>query len=152
VFEEEIDLVLLRKEVLRRVLREWRPDSLPKYLTRMAKNLAIDFIRGRSTNVDSDCVEWGDEAEGGFEPGPEYRALVGELQRMMRLAVQRLGENCRRVVELVDLAQHSYEEAAEALGITRNNLGVTLNRCRQRLGLTIEKEFPALKAYLEAAL
>ena len=86
------------------------------------------------------------------DPGPEGETLLRELQRMMGEAIETLSERCREVVRFVDLLEHSYEESARHFGITRNNLGVTLMRCRERLAALIETNFPALKEHLRGAL
>ena len=158
------------RDVLRRVLEKWQPGSLPRYLRKMTFNMAIDRLRGR-VEIPVDPLDGNPGEErlmdavrelwhaqevfpGGVDPdpGPEVETLLRELQRMVAEAIEDLSERCREVVRFVDLLEHSYEEAATHFGITRNNLGVTLMRCRERLAALIERNFPALKEHLRGAL
>jgi RNA polymerase sigma-70 factor (ECF subfamily) len=135
-----------------RRLRQWDGRSLAGYLRTIARNLALDALRARSLPLPPDPIGGEDE---GLElpdphPAPEALAMISELRRMFLSALERLPEPDRMVIQMVDIEGASYDVAAARLGCSRNTAGVRLLRARQRLGVVVREEYPALRAHLEA--
>ncbi|HVA22432.1 MAG TPA: sigma-70 family RNA polymerase sigma factor [Candidatus Micrarchaeia archaeon] len=65
--------------------------------------------------------------------GPEEVVLTRQFDATVARALQRLPERMRRVVELVDLDQLSYAEAASALGVPPGTVMSRLHRGRRRM-------------------
>lgn len=64
---------------------------------------------------------------------PEDTVLEGAFDAVVEDAFARLDEPFRVVVELVDLQDHSYAEAAEALGVPVGTVMSRLHRARRRI-------------------
>ncbi len=69
----------------------------------------------------------------GPEPGALERLETDEELAQLREALADLAQDQRRVVELVDIEELSYAEAAEVLGLPVNTVRSRLNRARVRL-------------------
>jgi RNA polymerase sigma-70 factor (ECF subfamily) len=76
--------------------------------------------------------------------GPENRVLdsvtAGRLQPRLARALARLSAGERDVLLLVALAELSYEEVAEALGISAGTTGSRLSRARSKLRTVLDRE------------
>lgn len=77
--------------------------------------------------------EWADE-----QPGPEALAGLSQQQRRLLEALHRIPPGQRQLV-LLALEGMRYEEIAEMLGISINNVGVRLNRAKAALKEALEK-------------
>ena len=78
------------------------------------------------------------------QPGvPAPHEIVEELeeQALVRAALARLPDRCRRIVELTLLASPapSYREIAEELGIPEGSIGPTRARCLKKLRTMLEE-------------
>jgi RNA polymerase sigma-70 factor (ECF subfamily) len=128
------------------VLRAWRGSGeLGAYIRRIADHKALDYIeqRARRRTV---------QIEGTPDPvneseDLEAKALLGELQAMMRKAIAQLSEAQQAAVNAVYIDELSYAEAANRLAITSNALGVRLNGAKKALDKIILRDYPALHAY-----
>ncbi|MBI3448454.1 MAG: RNA polymerase sigma factor [Acidobacteria bacterium] len=67
-----------------------------------------------------------------LRPGPESAALAADLKERLLAAIRALALPYRQVITLV-LEEMSHAEIAEVLGLTENNVGVRLNRAREKL-------------------
>lgn len=133
------------------VLAAWSGQAaLAAYIRRIATNRALDHLRSRRSAVDNEPLDDPDDLVGDGED-PQTVALVGELRRMMAEAIQQLAPQYAEVIRLVDLEDLTYAEAAERLGVTRNNLGVRLHNARAALARVVTDRYPALMAYLRDA-
>lgn len=129
-------------------LAAWRGQgALAAYIRRIATNMALDLLRSRRAELDDQLLDDPDSLVGETED-PETVALLSELRRMMLEAVQQLPPPYAEVIRAVDLQDLTYAEAADRLGVTRNNLGVTLHNARRALARVITARYPALVAYL----
>lgn len=111
----------------------------------IARNRCIDLLRRRHGEL-----RFGDEAaelaaaESGSSDGIEA-LLVTERSGRVRAAIAALPEKYRLPILLAYYNEASYDEIAEALGISRNHVGVLLLRGRQALRKTLassEEEGP----------
>ena len=107
------------------------------WLRRIAVNTAISAARRRRF----DEVPFGDRDPEpvGVPRGdnanhlPEIRVMDGVLDPVLEEALGRLSSDHRRVVELVDLASYSYEDAARLMGVPVGTVMSRLHRARHRL-------------------
>ncbi|MCM1138616.1 MAG: sigma-70 family RNA polymerase sigma factor [Duncaniella sp.] len=103
------------------------------------RNTAIDTIRRSkshpSVTIDSvtDRDEYDREAEEDLEREYTYNAVV-------RLARKVLKESHFEVFRLHDIEGFSYPEVAEQLGLTQENVRVTLSRVRKTIRETYRKQ------------
>jgi RNA polymerase sigma-70 factor (ECF subfamily) len=133
------------------VLRAWRGQTdLAAYIRRIATNRALDHLRSCRSAVDDEPLDDPDGVVGDGED-PQTVALAGELRRMMVEAIQQLAPPYAEVIQAVDREELTYSEAAERLGVTRNNLGVRLHHARAALARVITDRYPALMAWLRDA-
>jgi RNA polymerase sigma factor (sigma-70 family) len=57
---------------------------------------------------------------------------VLESRDLFLYIYQRIGQKCRKIIDLVYIEGVTYERAAEVLGIKEGNLRVSIHRCRDR--------------------
>lgn len=97
------------------------------WLSRIAMRTLTDYYRWQSHRQN---VEWDDV----FSPAvdekerPEGRYLADEGRRELLLALEKLGERERRIVELKFWGELSNKEIAQVLDMTPSNVGVVLHR------------------------
>ncbi len=107
--------------------REARPETLPAWVMRIARNSCLDLARRRRTRgplepVSDDCsVE---------RETPETRAGRQEEIEIVRRAVAALPPRLRDVLVMREYGELPYEEIAAALGIRRGTVMSRLNRAR----------------------
>lgn len=77
--------------------------------------------------------EWADQ-----QPGPEALAGLNQQQQRLLAALRQLPVGQRQLV-LLALEGMSYEEIAQLLGISVNNVGVRLNRAKAALKERLEE-------------
>ncbi len=75
-------------------------------------------------------------------PGPEARLLNEERWRLLREALDRLGDPCQEVLELKYFGDLSYEEIGQALKLNLKTVSSRLSKCLDRLE-TITREVMA---------
>jgi RNA polymerase sigma-70 factor (ECF subfamily) len=108
--------------------RSFRGESkITTWMYRIALNTAISGFRKQTRNVKTEDLKephlnisdgWGDDHE-------------EEIQRL-QWAIRQLSEIERAVIMLA-LEEVPYEEIAETMGITQNNVRVRMNRIREKL-------------------
>lgn len=133
---------------LRRMYQDWRGGSLAGYIRHAARNLAVDRLR-----------ELGREPQPVPDPPPEPPpplpdpdpVYLGQIRRMVGLAIEALGERCRKAFQLVHFEECTYAQAAQVMNMTSNAFGVALMRCRRQLLEIVERDYPALRLYFEEA-
>lgn len=101
--------------------------KITTWMYRIALNTAISGFRKQSRNVKTEDLKelhfnisdyWADERE-------------DELQRL-QAAIRQLSE-IERAMIMMALEEVTYEEIAETIGITQNNVRVRMNRIREKL-------------------
>jgi RNA polymerase sigma-70 factor (ECF subfamily) len=105
------------------------PAKLKPFVFRIAHNRAVSHVarqaaRPRSAELDDEMRD--DAAD------PEARLVESERSRRLVEAVRGLTLPYRQVITLL-LEDLSYEEIAEALGLTVNNVGVRISRAKAQL-------------------
>lgn len=135
--DEGDDLMQEIAMALWRALPRFREEcSLRTFLFRIAHNRCITHISRRRSNV---SIE---ESELEFsDPSADTEASIASNEERARLqaAVRRLPVTYREVVVLM-LEGLDYREIASVVGISESNVGVRLNRARQRLKNLMEEK------------
>ena len=127
----------LRAELLQEVLmaivvslpRLTQPGKLKPFVFRIAHNRSLSHIMQRmrlraheQPGNDADCAT----------PSHEQSLIQAERGERLLEAVRQLALPYRQVMTLI-LEDMSYEEIAETLGITIDNVGVRVNRAKKQL-------------------
>lgn len=118
------------------------PERLPAWLITTARRLSWRVWQKHKQEqpaVDGDLtdVEWAHTARAVIQNAPTMAELLTGWQRQetLTLGLDRLQERCRALLTLIflDLAEPSYDEISEWLGIPKGSIGPTRNRCLQQL-------------------
>jgi RNA polymerase sigma-70 factor (ECF subfamily) len=112
------------------------------WVCRIAANLAVNHVR--SPRAREEGLPEGHSETPSTDPGPLGAALDAEAQRVLDEAVAALAPEQRAVFVLRAVEEMSYQEIAEALGISPGTVMSRLFRARERLA-------KALAPYLGAA-
>jgi len=122
-------------------LRGFRNGSFHSWLYRIATNACIDELR-RHKRYPTLSLEYPEDGEEKLFPSndfpdhgilPEAEVERRELKQVIQQALNRLDEDQRVVVVLVDLLDCDYPEAAQILGIPLGTVKSRLARARLRL-------------------
>jgi len=111
------------------------PVALPAWLIRVASRKAQRLLRDRQRDLN---LPSGSSMETPSLPDDDLLAL--ERQACLRLALTRLDERCRMLVEALFLQDSpgSYDQIAKKLGLSPNSLGPIRARCLKRLRRILE--------------
>jgi RNA polymerase sigma-70 factor (ECF subfamily) len=115
--------------------RQWAPhDEFLPWMFRVARNLAIDFIRRRSVRRPAVSVQL-DEAPVVADPrqGPEAHAIGASIRRQLRAALTRVSALSREIIFLRDVQGLSVGETAAVLGVPPGTVKSRSNRARAEL-------------------
>ncbi len=135
----------LVQDAYSRAFRSWRSfqpgTNLRAWLLRIVHNLAIDQARRRKRAPDAEPLEEGDyylynrleQGAAGGETPPTERLVEKLSQAPVVNALSELPPNFREVVVLVDLADFTYQDAADILGIPIGTVMSRLHRGRRIL-------------------
>lgn len=112
----------------------YRPeDPFGPWIGAIAGNYCIDVLRGRQRKQDL----FSDEAEVEPESDPQENGIAPLIRahdaQAINRAVEALPEQYRLPIVLAYYSDASYDQIAEALGITRNHVGVLLLRAKKKL-------------------
>lgn len=101
--------------------------KITTWMYRIALNTAISGLRKKKRSVETEDIHDGHlnltDGEGG-DPEEQFKRLQG--------AILQLSEIDRAMI-MMALDEVPYEEIAETIGITQNNVRVRMNRIRERL-------------------
>ncbi len=115
---------------------KFRGGSFKAWLFRIVTNTSIDYLRSSkrhpSESLDESIAELGFDVAS-KEESPEEHAMRRELRSEIERGLHVLPYDQRMAATLVDIQGLSYEEAAEALGISSGTLKSRLSRGRFRL-------------------
>ena len=113
-------------------------EKLSSWIFRIAANLCQDHFRQSKRNL----IPFEDDAAGASSEAASLEKQLEQYQ--MSLWVQEkiklLPEPLRQVIFLCDIKQESYQEAADILGISLENVKVRLHRARKRLKTILEEQ------------
>jgi RNA polymerase sigma-70 factor (ECF subfamily) len=103
------------------------------WLARIARNTAINRDQRNREFLLTDDGTVEPDADPGEVTNPEEIVLSGEMDEALKRALDDLPPAFRVLVQLVDVEELSYREAAEALDIPIGTVMSRLHRARERL-------------------
>jgi RNA polymerase sigma-70 factor (ECF subfamily) len=107
---------------------------LGAWLTRIAANLCIDRLRRRRREVQLFALEPDEALEArATAPSPLAEAMAAEERRALAAAIAALPDRYRVPLALRYHGEMSYDDIAERLGQTRQEVATSLFRAKQRL-------------------
>lgn len=122
--------------------------NLKAWLTKILYNFFVDHYRQRKrwvsteTRTRAESEVWNEAAD--LNPGPEGHALRKELDQQISQALEKIPEEFRAPIVLVDMGDLSYEEVASILscptGTVRSRLSRARKLLRQHLKLYLDAE------------
>lgn len=101
-------------------------DRVRPWLLRVTRNLCLDRLRKRRPEVEI-------EDEHAMSGGPAEGLQNSQLGLALRAALARLAEPYRSLVVLRDVQQSSYEDVAQATGLSLPQVKTYLHRARRQL-------------------
>jgi RNA polymerase sigma-70 factor (ECF subfamily) len=123
------------QEVRRKLLLSFREErfrgeaSLRTYVWKVTQRAAIDHARARRRRIEPLPLEV--EPAGTLE-GPDQRLEAASRRAVFQSLLESLGDDCRRLWELIFFEELPYAEVGRRLGITEGNVKVRALRCRVR--------------------
>ncbi len=118
--------------------------ALESWVYRIAANCCMDWLRKKKRDQ---SVSMEPMVEQGFDPaddapGTEEQVVAKDERQRLREAITLLQEDQREALILTQLEKVSYEEAAQALGISEGTVKSRVNRAKARLKeiLSAERE------------
>lgn len=102
------------------------------WLFRIASNAIIDHTRHIDRNQETEWDEFFDPAAPAYEE-PEARMMSSETSRELLLALDKLNERERRIIELRFWGDMDTRSIADVLHIKEGNVRVTLHRTLAKL-------------------
>lgn len=129
----------------RKALRAWTGDgSLVAYVAAVTRRVAVDRLRAERRHPGAPGADDGDD-DTRPEPvdpraSPEDVAYLEECRRLVLATAEKA--LVERDLALIQhwLAGRTYNEIADALGMTVNHVGVALRRAIQRLRQSVDRE------------
>ncbi|MCK9376785.1 MAG: RNA polymerase sigma factor [Syntrophobacterales bacterium] len=112
--------------------------KLSSWIYRIAANLCQDHFRSAKRNPLSLEANPAKELAGEFSLDQQMEQY--QVSLWVQDLVSRLREPQRQVLELCDIKQASYREAADFLGLSVENVKVRLHRGRKQLKALLEEE------------
>lgn len=100
------------------------------YLFTTARNACLDIVKQRGRAEPTDEVPEDPFATADLDTDPERQLLTGDQQRAAREASDRLPESQRTVLALREVAELSYDEIAETMGMKPNAVAQLISRAR----------------------
>lgn len=108
----------------------WRGEAgLAPWLSRIAANLAVDFLRKNKRLIPVADIKYNE----GVQPSIEADLLRAETKSQLEQAVAALPLEYRQLVVLRHSGEMSYQEMADALGLSLSQVKNRLLRARQML-------------------
>ncbi len=107
------------------------------WILSIASHYCIDLLRRRKPSVDLDTIAFWKQSD---QPEPEERALTGEVRDEVRELLTKLPEKYRGVTILRYWNDLSYDEIAQASGLSVATVKTRLFRARELLAKELEKQ------------
>ena len=119
-----------------RAIGRFRGGSLQGWLLRIASNASKDLIRSRrrrrEDSLDNLLLNPSFQVQERGET-PEQHAIRGELRTELQRAILSIPEDQRTALVMVDVQGLSYDETAEAVGVSLGTIKSRLSRARARV-------------------
>lgn len=107
------------------------------WILSIASHYCIDLLRRRKPSVDLDTIAFWKQSD---QPEPEERALTGEVRDEVRELLNKLPDKYRGVTILRYWNDLSYDEIAQASGLSVATVKTRLFRARELLAKELEKQ------------
>jgi RNA polymerase sigma-70 factor (ECF subfamily) len=107
------------------------------WILSIASHYCIDLLRRRKPSVDLDTIAFWKQSD---QPEPEERALTGEVRDEVRDLLNKLPDKYRGVTILRYWNDLSYDEIAQATGLSVATVKTRLFRARELLAKELEKQ------------
>lgn len=130
--------VFLRAQQAREQLQEGRP--IEGWLLGIARNYSVDQLRRRSTEQRLFASPENLPEPTAAGPSPLGELLAIERKALFRRALGQLSDDVRRVLELRYQDELSYQAIADAMNLSRNEVGVLLFRAKEQLRRILQAE------------
>ena len=127
-----------------KAIRGFRGGNLRAWLLRIARNQCFDHLRSMRRRPES-SLEEAFEDTGFVQPAPadslpETQALTAELGRAISRAIDSLPRDQRITLVTIDIQGLSYEETAEAFGVSIGTVKSRLSRARSKVRDLLARE------------
>ncbi len=127
-----------------KAIRGFRGGNLRAWLLRIARNQCFDHLRSMRRRPES-SLEEAFEDTGFVQPAstdslPETQALTAELGRAIGRAIHALPLDQRITLVTIDIQGLSYEETAEAFGVSIGTVKSRLSRARSKVRDLLARE------------
>lgn len=116
------------------VLQLWRSfptfrgeAKITTWMYRIALNTAISGLRKQGRSIKTEDIH-----EGHFNFSDDHDDTLEEKYQKLQWAIRQLTE-IERAMIMMALDEIPYEEIAETIGITQNNVRVRMNRIREKI-------------------
>lgn len=130
-----------------RAIRRYRGGSFRGWLLRIATNQCYDMLRAMkrrpADSLDEALLNPAFQVASG-DDSPEQLSIRGELAEQIQRAILTLPEEQRVVIVLIDVQGYSYEETAEAAGVSIGTIKSRLSRARARLRAHLKQHMELL--------
>ena len=117
-------------------------ESIEAFCLTICRNLALD----KAKKADNQATQLDDSSEPpdrSYASNPEEQAVQRDKVELVRRLMEQLPEKQRTCMQLRDIEEKSYQEIAEILDITEDQVKVNLFRARQK----VKQGFLRLNAY-----
>ena len=116
-------------------------DSIEAYSMAICRNKALDRLRLKDNQLAS--LEQHNSGEMVADSNPQQKLIAKDRLEAVRALIDALPEKQRSCMQLRDIEGKSYKEVANILGISEEQVKVSIFRARQ----TIRKQFQELEEY-----
>lgn len=124
-----------------RALDRYEPDrEFEPWLVSIATRHCLNRLRRRNAERRLFLEEPQEFPDDPGQPSPLAELESDRERRVLQRVLDRLPDNYRLPLVLKYMAEQSYDEIAEQLGLTRNNVAVTLHRAKIALRREVEVE------------
>ena len=126
-----------------RAIGRFRGGSLRAWLFRIASNLSYDYLRSARRRPERSLDEQMENPEFAIPSGeasPEQMAVRSELRGAIQQAIVALPMDQRATIVMVDVQGLSYEETAEATGVSIGTVKSRMSRARSSVRESLQKD------------
>lgn len=114
--------------------------SWPAYLKVMTTSASYDLLRKKSRQAEQSLEEApAKSVDSKALDAPDEQLMLGRDMSCFRKAICQIPQLEAHVFSLRHIEEFSYQEIAEQLSITTGNVGITLNRAKQKLSQILKE-------------
>lgn len=119
---------------------DWQQiESIEAFCLTICRNLALDRLRHK--DYQSQTLDMAaDPADASHTANPEQMTVQRDRVRLVRQLINRLPERQRSCMQLRDIEGKSYRDIAAVLGLTEQQVKVTIFRARQAVKTAFQEQ------------